>query len=146
MNPDLFNSVTPTLEEARATVTGSGEDIVDTKGFTDILFLVEISAVAAADADNYLLFTVEESDDDDFSDGTETLVTDSARLSSDAASKVIASGVVLKIANTNQANTLVSFGYKPGTKRYVRIKWTETSTASAVFSLISLKNGARHLD
>ena len=146
MNPDLFNSVTATLEETRATVTASGDDIIDTKGFADILFLVEISAVAAGDSSNYLLFTVEESDDDDFGDGTEAVVTDTARLTSDAASAVIASGVVLKIADTGLANTLVTFGYKPGTKRYVRVKWTETGTASAVFSLISLKNAARHLD
>ncbi len=131
---DLYNSTVVTLEENRATVTATGDDIIDMKGYEEVLILVEISAVSAADSSNYLTFTLQESDDDDFSDGTEVALTDTSRVH----------GTLPVINNTNLANTIKKFSVAVGTKRYLKIIWTETATASAVFSIVSIKSGARH--
>lgn len=134
MRLDLFNMSVRTLETNRAAVTATGSDTVDMQGYDDILLLFEISAVGAADGSNYLTFTLQESDDSTFGDGTEVALTDTSRVH----------GTLPVIDNTNLANTLKCFSVKPGTKRYLKVIWTETGTCSATFSMISFKGEARH--
>lgn len=133
----IFDSL-PVLETNRATVTATGSDVIDMKGFQDLLVLFEISAVAAGDGSNYLLFTVQESNDATFGDGTEVTITDANRLFSTAPLNTT-TGEILRINSTAMANTLQKFGLKCGVKRYIKVIWTETGTASATFSMIAIK-------
>lgn len=129
---DLVNNLKVTKAVATGTVTASGTGItIDTQGFQSIMFAVLISAVTTADASNYITFGFAEGDASDNSDMT--AVTDTDRILNSAV-----------INNTNQDELTLKIGLSLGTKRYVRLIWTETGTASADFSGIAILGHPAH--
>jgi len=120
---------------ASASVTGTGNSslIVDTFGFMGtVTFVTTIAAVSAADGSNYLVLSVYESNDDDFSDATETVI---------PANRTIGTGYTINA--TSQANSIIAFGVTIGLKRYMRITMTETGTFSATFGIAAILSGPR---
>lgn len=130
---DLVNNLKVTKAKAtgQVTATGNGGVVIDTQGFQSLMFAILISAVAAADADNKLTFGVEEGDVADGSDLT--AVTDTDRL--------LGSAVIN--ATTDDELTL-KLGFVLGTKRYVRLAYTETGTFDGTFSAIAILGHPNH--
>lgn len=118
---------------AQVTATGSTSVTVDTQFYEMVMFIIAITLVAAADASNYLTFSVKESDDSTFGDGTEAVV---------ATDRIIGTMAVINL--TTQANSVMKFGIKPGTKRYLKLYYTETGTFDATFGATAVLGGARH--
>ncbi len=131
MKRDLVNqiAVRNAFTAAAVTATGNGA-IVDTQGFDAVAFLVAFTAVGAADADNYLTFSVKESDSSTFADGG-TEITSPRILGT------------LPVINTT-ALTPRKFGVVLGTKRYLRLTFTETGTASATFGVLAALGSPLH--
>lgn len=130
---DLLNNVKVTKAKAtgQVTATGNGGVVIDTQGFGSVMFAILISAVAAADADNKLVFGIEEGD---LSDGSDlTAVTDTDR--------ILGSAV---IDNTADDEKTLKIGLAIGTKRYVRLAYTETGTFDATFSAIAILGHPMH--
>lgn len=119
---------------------------IDTLGFQGVVaFLLNIGVVGAADADNYLTFTVWESDDDGVADPY-TEITDSFRYMSPhnvTADNPHGNGKFV-INNTNQANVDNMFGVQIYTKRYLEVRLVETGTFSGTITLNALLGAARN--
>jgi hypothetical protein len=131
---DLVHNIKVTRAFASAQVTGDTNGlIVDTQGFQQLTILALIAAVATADADNKIAFEAWESDDDDFSDGSEVQIT---------GDRLISSPIVINA--TSMANSAQKMGVALGTKRYVRLQLNETGTADATFGALFVLSGARH--
>lgn len=128
---DLANNIAVrnAFTAAAVTATGNGA-IVDTQGFDSATFVVAFSAVGAADTGNFLTFSVRESDSDTFGDsGTEI-----------TAPRILGT---LPVINTTSLSPR-KFGVVLGTRRYLRLTWTETGTANATFGVIAVLGTARH--
>lgn len=119
---DLYNvlKVVKAVNPASITATANGLT-VDTAGYHQLMFVLDIGAISAADGSNYLTFTVEESD----TDFSGTAVTDTNR--------ILGSLPVINVST--QANTIIKFGIAQLTKRYIRVVYTETGTFSAIFGV-----------
>lgn len=129
---ELVHNVKVTKGQATGQVTASGTGVtIDTQGFGSIMFAILISAVAAADADNKLVFGFEEGDASDNSDMAEVTDTD----------RIIGSAVIN--ATTLDEKTL-KIGLALGTKRYVRLKFTETGTFDGTFSAVAILGHPLH--
>lgn len=117
------------LLSAGTTVTATGASSVLTIGSADrITFIVSVGAVAAGDASNYFAFTVLEG----------TVVGTQAGVAE--AGQYIAHGSWdLKINATAEADNVYAFDFVP-TPGYgfCKVAFTETGTASAVFSIDAL--------
>jgi hypothetical protein len=111
---------------ASRTATANGE-IIDTKGFDALTFVVQLATVATADSSNYFTFTLEAGDDSGLTDGATVT----------AATGLLGSNLVINDA-TAQSNYIGMMGYGGG-KRYVRLVLTETGTASAAFSAVAVQ-------
>lgn len=103
-----------------ATTTSAAYDTKDGV-LSDFAIIVNIGAVATADATNYFTFKVQESDDNSTYKDIDS-------------SFYVASNWDLKINATAEANAVQVFGIKSD-KRYLKVVATETGTASAIFSV-----------
>lgn len=141
---DLYHNINATMAHASATVTatGNGDTILDlrTLGCETVTFLIPITAVAAGDATNYLTITVVEGDDSGLSDGTDVSSTEPNRLVTAGPGTTY---TPLAINATGMAGTVKKLGFKVGTKRYCRLRFTETGTASATFSAVAVAHDLR---
>ena len=114
-----------TLAKASGQVTGSGTGtIFDTQGFHSVMFALLMAAVAAADEDNTLAFSVEE--------GDSALGYDFEAVAADRLLNQYT------LDSTGDASAAHKFGVTVGTKRYMRLKWTETGTVDATFGAIAV--------
>lgn len=122
---DIVNNIGAILAKASAQVTASGTGIViDTAGFKSAAFLIMFAAVAAADADNTMAFTAEE--------GDSALAYDFVAV---PATRLINP---YTLAATATAQSVKKFGVILGTKRYIRLKYTETGTVDATFGAVAV--------
>jgi hypothetical protein len=120
---DLVNNVGVTLGKASGQVTATGAGtIFDTKGFHSVMFAILLAAVAAADADNTLAFTAEEGDS---ALGYDFVAVPTDRLIN-----------AYTLDDTADAASVKKMGVATGTKRYMRIKYTETGTVDATFGVV----------
>jgi hypothetical protein len=127
---DILNNLKFTKAKATGQVTASGTgEVVDLAGFKSVAFAILISAVAAADASNYLTFTVQEGSASDGSDMADI-----------PAERILGSAV---INNTAQDEQTLKIG-AISDKQYVRLKWTETGTADVTFSAIAALGNPNH--
>lgn len=117
------------IAKASAQVTGSGTGslILDVKDYKSVAFVIYPTAVAAADADNTMAFTVQE--------GDSALGYDMADVQSDRYHDSYTCD------STSDANTVHKVGVSVGNKRYMRLKWTETGTVDMTFSSIAILGG-----
>lgn len=111
---------------ASRTATGNGE-IIDTRGFGALTFVIQLATVTTADSSNYFTFTIEAGDDSGLSD--KATVT--------AATGLLGTNLVINDSAT-QSDLIGMMGYSGG-KRYVRLVATETGTASAAFSAVAVQ-------
>ena len=111
---------------ASRTATGNGE-IIDTRGYGALTFIVQLATVTTADASNYFTLTLQAGDDSGLSDGATVT----------AATGLIGSNLVIN-DSTTQSDFIGMMGYSGG-KRYVRLVATETGTASAAFSAVAVQ-------
>lgn len=132
---ELLHSVKVVSALTPGTITGTADSaiIVDSQFFEEIMWVIQVAAVSAADASNFLTFSIEESDDDDFSDGSEAVVSGDRLLGTPTTLNLVA-----------QANACYKFGCVIGTKRYFRLTYTETETFSGAVGAIAILSGARH--
>ncbi len=143
---DFVNHFAVSLLAATATITATTTtSAVDLQGGAEVAaFLIQIAAVSAADADNYLSFTASES-----ADGvTYTVITDPLRFITPK-NRLLASAPhgngPLVINNTNLANTCHLFGVTVASSRYMKLIMTETGTFSAAITLFFFKTNLRNL-
>lgn len=133
MQADLYhnlkpiNQIAPVAVTATATATG-----IDTTGYQSVMFVVSVGVITAADASNYLTFTVEESDS--LSTGY-AAITDTNRL---LGTPTVIEGVAVLAASQNW------FGITRLQKKYIRLVATETGTFSAIVSAIAILGNPRH--
>jgi len=138
---DLLASLKPELAKASSqiTATGSSSTIIDMKGFSEALFIILSTVVAAADGSNFLTFSLEHGDQANLSDAADV-----------AAPDVTAQGISGSVGASFALNATTTVGYcgkiqYKGQKRYVRLKYTETGTFDGTFSAVVLKGEARNL-
>lgn len=112
---------------ASRTATGNGE-IIDTRGFGSLTFVVQLATVTTADSSNYFTLTLQHGDDSGLSDAATVT----------AATGLLGSNLVINDAGT-QSDMIGMMGYAAGGKRYVRLVATETGTASAAFSAVAVQ-------
>lgn len=126
---DIVNNIGASLAKASAQVTATGAGtIMDTAGFHSAAFLIILAAVAAADADNTLAFTAEEGDS---ALGYDFAAVPSTRLIN-----------AYTLDDTADAQSVKKFGVIIGTKRYIRVKYTETGTVDATFAVVLVLGNA----
>ena len=113
-----------------ADVTGS---VVDTQGFEEIMFAINIGNVPTTDATNFFTFKIQEGDAANLSDAAD--VTDANRL-------LHASALVIN-HGTSFDNTIYKMGLTIAAKRYMRLVATKTGTVSATFGAVALLTAAR---
>jgi hypothetical protein len=125
---DRLNSkkVSKAFAYASRTATANGE-IIDTRGFGAVTFLIQLATVTTADGSNYFTFTLSAGDDSGLSDGATVT----------AATGLLGSNLVIN-DSTTQSDMIGMMGYAGG-KRYVRLVVTETGTASAAFSAVAVQ-------
>lgn len=125
---DQINSkkVSKAFAYASRTASANGE-IIDTRGFGALTFIIQLATVTTADSSNYFTFTLEAGDDSGLSD--KATVT--------AATGLLGSNLVVNDATT-QSDFIGMMAYVGG-KRYVRLVATETGTASAAFSAVAVQ-------
>lgn len=125
---DQINSkkVSKAFAYASRTASANGE-IIDTRGFGALTFVIQLATVTTADSSNYFTFTLEAGDDSGLSD--KATVT--------AATGLLGSNLVVNDATT-QSDFIGMMAYVGG-KRYVRLVATETGTASAAFSAVAVQ-------
>jgi hypothetical protein len=111
---------------ASRTASANGE-IIDTRGFDSLTFVIQLATVTTADATNFFTFTLQHGDDSGLSDAATVT----------AATGLLGSNLVVNDANT-QSDMIGMMGYTGG-KRYVRLVATETLTASAAFSAVAVQ-------
>jgi hypothetical protein len=128
MNLPKQMKITQLLSPA-ATVTATGASSVLTMVPCDrVTFLVNVGAVAAGDASNYFLFTVLEGT----VVGTQAGVPEACQYIGDWDRKINATG---------EADAVYSFDFIPTPgKNFLKVAFTETSTASAIFSITAIEH------
>ena len=132
----LANEITVQAAFSQAQVTGdtNSSQIVDLLGVYQVAFVFNVSALAAADASNYLTVKVQETDSATFADaGDITTVTDTA-------ARIVGTQLVLNA--TTQTGPHV-FGVTVGTKRYLRLVLDETGTFDGTLCAVAVCRG-RH--
>ncbi len=128
---ELYHSVKTVKAINPATITATANGLsIDLQGFHQLMFVLSIGAVSAADGSNYLTFTVEEADDD--GTGAPGAFTAAA----DSTLRFLGSAPVLNA--TTQANTVIKFGVSQIQKRWIRLVYTETGTFSALFGAVAI--------
>lgn len=129
MMKSISQMIGPAIAKASAQVTGNGTGtlILDVKDYKSVAFVIYPTAVAAADADNTMAFTVQE--------GDSALGYDMADVASDRYQDTYTCN------STAHANTVKKVGVSVGNKRYMRLKWTETGTVDMTFSSIAVLGG-----
>lgn len=108
------------------TATANGE-IIDTRGFGALTFVIQLATVTTADATNFFTFTLQHGDDSGLSDAATVT----------AATGLLGSNLVVN-DSTTQSDMIGMMGYAGG-KRYVRLVATETLTASAAWSAVAVQ-------
>lgn len=108
------------------TATTNGE-IIDTRGFDSLTFVIQLATVTTADATNFFTFTLQHGDDSGLSDAATVT----------AATGLLGSNLVVNDSAT-QSDMIGMMGYTGG-KRYVRLVATETLTASAAWSAVAVQ-------
>lgn len=127
MRSDISNTkATKAFAYASRTATGNGE-IIDTRGYGALTFVVQLATVTTADSSNYFTLTLQHGDDSGLSDGATVT----------AATGLLGTNLVINDATT-QSDFIGMMGYA-GNKRYVRLVATETGTSSAAFSAVAVQ-------
>lgn len=127
MRDNLNNAkVSKAFAYASRTASANGE-IIDTRGFDSLTFLIQLATVTTADATNFFTFTLQHGDDSGLSDAATVT----------AATGLLGSNLVVN-DSTTQSDMIGMMGYA-GVKRYVRLVATETLTASAAFSAVAVQ-------
>ena len=118
------------IDYAQLTADKTGDNIIDTQGYDDVLVVVHIHAVGAGDADNYFTAKVQEGDNSALSDAA--LIADGTTYPTRYFGE---SPSDRKIDLVAQADSFLVFGIRP-MKRYIRLMLLETSTADATVSAV----------
>lgn len=152
MFPTLPNNLVVYKMCAAQTITATGAltNNLDMAGCIGApTFLVDITAIGAADASNYMTLTIQESDDDvtyTTLENDEDYITPYNRSTSNpqpvtpfAAGTDLYGQGPLVINDTGMTGQYL-IGMRPGVKRYVRINVVETGTASITLSVYALKH------
>jgi len=127
MRDNLNNAkVSKAFAYASRTASANGE-IIDTRGFDSLTFVIQLATVTTADATNFFTFTLQHGDDSGLSDAATVT----------AATGLLGSNLVVN-DSTTQSDMIGMMGYAGG-KRYVRLVATETLTASAAFSAVAVQ-------
>ena len=127
MRDNLNNAkVSKAFAYASRTASANGE-IIDTRGFDSLTFVIQLATVTTADGSNLFTFTLQHGDDSGLSDGATVT----------AATGLLGSNLVVN-DSTTQSDMIGMMGYAGG-KRYVRLVATETGTASAAFSAVAVQ-------
>ena len=127
MRDNLNNAkVSKAFAYASRTASANGE-IIDTRGFDSLTFVIQLATVTTADATNFFTFTLQHGDDSGLSDAATVT----------AATGLLGSNLVVN-DSTTQSDMIGMMGYAGG-KRYVRLVATETGTASAAFSAVAVQ-------
>jgi hypothetical protein len=118
---DLFNNLVVAKAINPASITATTTPIsVDRQGFGSVLAVVQTGAMTTADASNFFLLEIFESDDG----VTFTKAADTDVIGSDV-------NLIVKCDGAPKANGTFTLGYK-GAKRYVSVQATETGTSVIV--------------
>ena len=127
MRDNLNNAkVSKAFAYASRTASANGE-IIDTRGFDSLTFVIQLATVTTADATNFFTFTLQHGDDSGLSDAATVT----------AATGLLGSNLVVN-DSTTQSDMIGMMAYAGG-KRYVRLVATETLTASAAFSAVAVQ-------
>lgn len=124
-NFDLERAIDP----ASYTATKTGEEIALSGG--PVLVLVTVGAVAAADAENYVTFTVEQATatGGDFS-------------AADSSQYKVADSWDRLINATTEGNAVYAFQFIPAaTYDYIKVVGTETGTTEAIYDVTVIQGG-----
>lgn len=111
---------------ASRTASANGE-IIDTRDFGSLTFIIQLATVTTADATNFFTFTIQHGDESNLSDAATVT----------AATGLLGTNLVVN-DSTTQSDMIGMMGYAGG-KRYVRLVATETLTASAAFSAVAVQ-------
>ena len=101
------------LAQAQITGTTNGV-IVDTHDYNAVAFAIHVGDVANLSSVDYLTVSVQEGDESNLSDAATV-----------ASNRILGPAVVLNASS--QANTVLKLGVAKGTKRYMRLVFTETT-------------------
>lgn len=120
------------IDYAQITADKTGDVIIDTQGFDDVLFVIHAHAVSTADATNFFTFKVQEGDEAALGDAA--LVADGTTYPNRYFGE---SPSDRKIDLTTQADGFVVFGVRVH-KRYIRLMGIETLTADITISAVAI--------
>lgn len=152
MFPTLPNNLVVSKMCAAQNITGTAAltNDVDLAGcIGGVTFLVDITAIAAADSTNYVTLEIQESDDDvtyTALGSDEEYITPYNRSTSNPQPVVpFAQGTDMYgegplVINSTSMTGQYLIGMRPGVKRYVRIRAVETGTADLTLSVYALKH------
>lgn len=134
---ELYHNAKTVKAVNPATITATANGLsIDLQGFHQLMFVLSIGAVSAADGSNYLTFTVEEADDNGSG------APGSWAAAADSTNRFLGSAPVLN--DTAQANTVIKFGVSQIQKRWIRLVYTETGTFSALFGVVAILGQAEN--
>ena len=121
---DLYNMVTEQKLQTAGNITATTTSATcDLQGYDSSLFLITVGVDAALDSGDYWTITMQHSDDD----STYAVIAAADFVGANAGTAITAtSGVLATIDATAEDDVLISGSYI-GDKRYVQIKFTETS-------------------
>lgn len=110
-------------QAATLTATGTG-NIIDRQGYELVDILVQVGTSTTADGSNYFTVSLTASDDSGMS-GEEAVTSSNGLV-----------GANLVVNATSDANKVNHIGYN-GSRRYVRLAYTETGTASVQLAAVA---------
>ena len=121
-NIDIVSVLDPVVVDETATYTD-----IDLAGFNsaELFIWLGTDAGSGLGESNYLTFTLYDSNDGDSYAVVET---------ADMLGVTVATGVILTVDDTDEDNTIYSFGYVGG-KRYLQLVVTETGTVSCPMAI-----------
>lgn len=133
---DLTSNVHQAVALAPVAVTATATGLtVDTRGFDSVMFIIQTGVVTTADATNFITPSAQHSDSVDGS---------SVMTNAVAVTAAELEGTFTVINDTTPfSGQIYAVGYK-GNRRYVRLIFTETLTASAILGAVVLL-GHAHL-
>lgn len=116
-------------QAATLTATGAG-NIIDRQGYGLVDVAVQVGTSTTADGSNYFTVSLEAGDVADMLSATEAVT---------AANGLVGANLVVNA--TTDANKVNHIGYN-GIKRYVRLVYTETGTASVQLAAVAILSEA----
>lgn len=139
-NLKLTRILAPTQKTATFSADNISCGITAANGVvTNLMFMIEFTAVAAADASNYVDITFQEGDQSDNSDMTAITAAESERVLREATTAPVTASPQIAYRKNTTATGIIKVGLVIGVKKYVRLVFTETGTTDMTYGILAIQ-------